>query len=327
MSGLRDEDYIAFLEESGKQSSQGSPALWVVSGLFLPARLVRGAERRWRDFIKDHLGSRSGRREVKSKDLLAGRKGALQAQSTLRAKGFPPMSAAPAGHYFYGEALEHIASITELRVLTVGLHVKANVDAYRLWFWLANALLVEKPAAPRPRLALTVLDGRDTSLRTAQDIVAYRFYRAFPRCQPYVGAGKRWFVGGSTLNDGALHPVVQMADLVAGAARLAILGDGPEALWYRQKLIQPAQRMGRRIDVSSHARSQIRERSREVCLWQRLERRSTRSLASPSVAVCSRPRGGAGPRCCAPEPESLQARRAHRSLGRCLLAASSARWA
>jgi len=63
--------------------------------------------------------------------------------------------------------------------------------------------------------------------------------------------------------DGEIHPLLQMADLVAGAVRLAIVGAGPEALWYREKLIRPAHDRHRRIEVSSHARSQLRERSRE----------------------------------------------------------------
>lgn len=143
------------------------------------------------------------------------------------------------------------------------MRTKAAIDAYRLWFWMSNVLLVEKARAPRPRIALTVLDGRDTSIRTAQDIGAYRFYRAFPRCQPYVGGGKRWFVGGSTLQDSSIHPLIQMADLVAGAGRMAIAQSGPGQMWYRENLIECArQRMRRTIDVSPHAVSQLRRRSR-----------------------------------------------------------------
>jgi hypothetical protein len=254
--GLRDEDYIAFLDESGQSG------VWVVSGLLIPARLLRGAERRWRDFISDHLGSRSGRREVKSKELTKGRGVALQAQKVLGAKGWPAMSAKGAGHQFYREALEHIAGLTELRILTVGMRTKASIDAYHLWFWMSNVLLVEKSNAPRPRLALSVIDGRDTSIRTAHDIVAYRFYKAFPRCQPYVSGGKRWFVGGSTLQDSSIHPFIQMADLVAGAGRMAILQNGPEQAWYRENVIDCASKRHRAVDVSSRAVSQLRRRSR-----------------------------------------------------------------
>jgi hypothetical protein len=122
VAGLRDEDYVAFLDESGQSG------LWVVSGLLVPARILRGAERRWRDFIRDHLGSRSGRREVKSKELTKGRGVALQAQKAFSARGWPPMSAKAAGHQFYREALEHIAELTELRILTVGITTKASID-------------------------------------------------------------------------------------------------------------------------------------------------------------------------------------------------------
>lgn len=63
--------------------------------------------------------------------------------------------------------------------------------------------------------------------------------------------------------DSVLSPFVQMADLVAGAARLSVL-DSPFAKgWYREELVEHAARMGRAIDVSRHARSQLRERSRQ----------------------------------------------------------------
>jgi Protein of unknown function (DUF3800) len=258
--GLRNEDYVAFVDESIEPGTQG---LTVVAGILIPARLLRSAERRWRDFISDRLGSRSGRREIKSKELTKGRGAALHAQKVLLNGGWPALSAKGAGHQFYREALEHIASITEIRVLTVGLSTKKAVDGYRLWFWMSNVLLVEHRRAPRPRLPLIVIDGRDTALRNAQDLVAWRFYKAFPRCQPYVGGGSRWFVGGSVLQDSALSPFIQMADLVAGAGRLAIAQKGPEQDWYRHHLVQPAHKLGRTIDVSKHARSELRRRSRE----------------------------------------------------------------
>ncbi len=268
VTGLRNEDYVAFVDES---IEPGSPGLTVVAGILVPARLLRSAERRWRDFITDRLGSRSGRREVKSKELTKGRGSALHAQEALLAKGWPALSAKGAGHQFYREALEHIASLTEIRVLTVGLQTKKAVEAYRLWFWLSNVLLVERPRAPRPRLPMIVIDGRDTALRNAQDLVAWRFYKAFPRCQPYVGGGSRWFVGGSVLQDSVLSPFIQMADLVAGAGRLAIAQSAPEQSWYRDHLVRPARRMGRTIDVSKHARAEMRRRSRDdACMsgWQ-----------------------------------------------------------
>jgi hypothetical protein len=128
---------------------------------------------------------------------------------------------------------------------------------------MSNVLLVERPRAPRPRLPLTVIVGRNTALREAHQLVAWRFYNAFPRCQPYVGGGSRWFVGGSVLQDSVLSPFIQMADLVAVAGRLAIAQKKPEQAWYKDHLLLPARRWGRSIDVSKHARSELRRRSRE----------------------------------------------------------------
>ena len=260
MPGLRDEDYVAFVDES---IAPGTPGLTVVAGIFVPARLLRSAERRWRDFITDRLGNRSGRREVKSKELVKGHGAAKHAQKMLLAEGWPALSAKGAGHQFYREALEHISSLTEIRILTVGLPTTKAAEAYRLWFWMSNVLLVERPRAPRPRLPMIVIDGRDTALREAQDLVAWRFYKAFPRCQAYVGGGSQWFVGGSVLQDSVLSPFIQMADLVAGAGRLAIAQKAPEKDWYKNHLLRPAARMRRTIDVSKHARSELRRRSRD----------------------------------------------------------------
>ncbi len=260
LASLRNEDYVAFVDES---IVPGTPGLTVVAGVFIPARLLRSAERRWRDFVTDRLGSRSGRREVRGKELIKGYGAAKHAQTRLLAEGWPPLSAKGAGHQFYREALEHISSLTEIRVLTVGLRTTAAVDAYRLWFWMSNILLVERPRAPRPRLPMIVIDGRNTAFRSAQDLVAWRFYKAFARCQPYVGGGSRWFVGGSVLQDSVLSPFIQMADLVAVSGRLAIAQNTPEKTRYRDHNVSPAQAMGGKIDVSRHARSELRRRSRE----------------------------------------------------------------
>lgn len=146
-----------------------------------------------------------------------------------------------------------------MRILTVALPTRRPVEVYRLWFWMMYALLVERPRAPRPRLPLTVIDGEDASFRTAQDLVAHRFYRSFPHCQPYVARGAEWFVGGSVHQDSALHPFIQMADLVAGAARHAIVGRAPQGNWYAPHLrdhqfdFQP-----RDIDVSRHGLNLIK---------------------------------------------------------------------
>jgi len=253
-AGLRDEDYVAYLDESGEDGLQ------VVAGLLIPARWLRGGERRWRDFVRGELDSRSGKLEVKGRDLLAGRSASLQAQHVQLAHGHS-MSARAAGRTFYRDALEHIALINQLRVLAVGLPTRYPLSVYRLWFWMANALLVERPRAPRPKLSLVVIDGEDASFRGAQDLVAHRFYKAFPKCQPYVVRGSQWFIGGSVHQDSSLHPFIQMADLVAGAARHSIVGRQPQGEWYREHLIGRARRARRRIDASNHALSRLRRLS------------------------------------------------------------------
>jgi uncharacterized protein DUF3800 len=252
--GLRNEDYVAFLDESGEQGIE------VVAGILIPARWLRSAERRWHDFIRDHLRSRSGRTEVKSRELIAGHGVSLHAQNRILAGGGAPLTAKAAGRQFYRDALEHIASIAEMRVLAVGLPTKRPVEVYRLWFWMMYAVLVERPRAPRPRLPLTIIDGEDAAFRRAQDLIAYRFYRTFPRCQPYVARGPEWFVGGSAHHDSALHPFVQMADLVAGVARHAIVGRKPQGDWYAKHLRDHASSLGygRDIDVSAHALARLR---------------------------------------------------------------------
>lgn len=252
MGILRNEDYVAFLDESGEGDLQ------VVAGVLIPARWLRSAERRWRDFIRDHLGSRSGRVEVKSRGLLHGRGIALHAQERILTSGGDPLTARAAGRLFYQDALEHIATVREVRILTVGLSAKKPVEAYRLWFWMAYCALTERPRAPRPRLPMTVIDGEDAALRQAHDLVAYRFYRSFARRQPYVRAGHRWFVGGSSFHDSALHPFVQMADLVAGAGRLAIKGSAKGGDLYEAHLRDHAGARGWDIDISAHALEQLR---------------------------------------------------------------------
>lgn len=257
MSRLRNEDYVAFLDESGESGLQ------VVSGVLIPARWLRSAERRWRDFVRDGLGSASGRLEVKGRELVKGQGASLHAQNALLERGWAPLSARAAGRRFYRDALEHIATIEEVRILTVGLPTEYPLETYRLWFWVMYALLVERPRAPRPRLPLTVIDGEDMSFRMAQDLVAHRFYRAFPHCQPYVARGKGWFVGGSVLQSSRLHPFIQMADLVAGAARHAMAGRRPYGTWYGTHLVDHASHQRRKsIDVSGHALSQLKKRSR-----------------------------------------------------------------
>lgn len=254
--GLRPEDYVAFLDESGESGLQ------VVSGVLVPARWLRSAERRWMDFIGNSLGSRSGRVEIKGRELLKGNGVALHAQSRLAEDGRSGISAIGAGRHLYRAALEHVATVHEIRVLTVGLPTDRAVDVYRLWFWMMYVLLVEQSRSPRPRLPMVVIDGEDWSFRGAHDLVAHRFYKRFPRCQPYVTRGKPWFVGGSVLQDSRLHPFVQAADLVAGAGRHAIKKRTRYEDWYKRNLLQPARERNHAIDVSARALSQLKRRSR-----------------------------------------------------------------
>ncbi len=257
MGRLKNEDYVAFLDESGEDGLQ------VVAGVLLPARWLRSAERRWRDFVAASLDNRSGRTELKGRELVKGQGASLHAQTVLGRNGVH-MSARAAGRRLYRDALEHTAGFMELRVLTVGLQTAHAVDVYRLWFWMVYALLVETSSGPRPRLPMTVIDGEDYAFRGAHDLVAHRFYSHFPRLTPYVRKGKPWFVGGSALQDSRHHPFIQMADLIAGAGRHAIAGRKPYADWYEKHLLEHARTHGRgNIDVSAHALAQLKRRSRK----------------------------------------------------------------
>jgi hypothetical protein len=253
-AGLRDEDYVAYLDESGEDGLQ------VVAGLLIPARWLRGAERRWRDFVRSKLHSKSGKLEVKGRDLVAGKGASWNAQAVQLSHG-QSMSAKAAGRAFYRDALEHISLINQVRIVAVGLPTKHPIDVYRLWFWMAYALLVEKPRGPRPKLPLVVIDGEDASFRAAQDLVAHRFYKEFPKCQPYVFKGSQWFVGGSVHQDSSMHPLIQMADLVAGVARHSIVDRQPQGDWYEKHLVGRAEKAKRRIDASSQALSRLKRLS------------------------------------------------------------------
>lgn len=251
---LRNEHYIAFLDESGQ------PGLQVVSGIFVPARWVRSAERRWQEFIRDELGSRSGRREVKGRELLKGQGASINAQAVHLKRGGSSISAQGAGRQFYRLALQHIAGISELRVLTVGLKTAYPKEVYRLWFWLAYAALIQRPRSPRPYLPIAVIDGEDEAFRQAHSLVAFRFYKSFKNRQPYITGGPQWFVGGSLFHESSNLSFIQMADLVAGAARHALAG-GRYRTWYGTHLRQVALSRGRPIDISAHALAEIKRRS------------------------------------------------------------------
>jgi hypothetical protein len=255
-ASLRNEDYIAFLDESGTGTLQ------VVSGVFIPVRWLRGAEHRWRTFARQELGSRTGQVEVKSRELLHGEGISLHAQTRQLESGASALTAKAAGRQFFRRSLEHIAEIAEVRVLTVGLPTTRPIETYNLWFWMAYAALVEKSKSPRPRLPLVVIDGEDASFRRTQDLVAYRFYKRFRGCQPYVKSGRSWFVGSAVLQDSKLHPFVQMADLTAGAGRLAMTNGKAPGTWYARHLREHGEERGRDVDVSKHALSLLKRRSR-----------------------------------------------------------------
>ena len=253
---LRNEDYVAFLDESGERNLQ------VVAGVLIPARWLRGSERRWRDFIRHNLGSSSGKTELHAQDLLQGRgSAAFYASRTSVARTGQARSAKAAGRHLYRDALEHIASIREVRILTVGLRTKYPREAYRLWFWLMYAALITRPRAPRPRLPLVIIDGQDDSFREAHDLVAHRFYSRFWLRQPYITHGTSWFIGGSAHHQSESLPFIQMADVVANAARHAIANRRPYRSWYDTHLCQHALSRDRDIDFSAHALAQLRRRS------------------------------------------------------------------
>jgi hypothetical protein len=59
-----------------------------------------------------------------------------------------------------------------------------------------------------------------------------------------------------------LHPLIQLADLVAGAGWRAIAKRKPYAGWYDRHLRQHATGMNRDIDLGTRALAQIKRRSR-----------------------------------------------------------------
>jgi hypothetical protein len=249
---------VAFLDESGEDNLQ------VVAGVMIPARWLRGAERRWRDFVRHQLGSPSGLTELHAQDLLNGQgNAAFYASRTSVARTGQARSAKAAGRHLYRDALEHIASIAEVRLLVVGMRTKHARDVYRLWYWMMYAALITKPRAPRPRLPMTVIDGQDLSYREAHDLVAHRFYSKFWRRQPYIDRGTPWFIGGSTHHRSEFLPFVQMADLVANAGRHALANRRPYRSWYDTHLRRHALNLGygREIDISAHALAELRRRS------------------------------------------------------------------
>jgi hypothetical protein len=252
---LRNQHYVAYLDESGE------PGLQVVSGVLVPASWLRPAERRWHDFIRGNLGSTSGKLEVKSRDLLSGQSASsIQAQKNYRAQGVN-LSAKGAGKRFYREALEHIAGITEVRVLTVGVKSKYAEDAYRLWYWMMFAALITRGSGPRPFLPVTVIDGQDQAFRAAHGLICYRFHKAFKGRQPYLRGGGGWFVGGSLLHESATSPLIQMADLVVGAGRHAIAKRKGYRAMYDTHLRQFALARHREVDISGHALAELKRRS------------------------------------------------------------------
>lgn len=254
---LRNEDYVAFLDESGE------PGLQVVGGLLVPARWLRSAERRWADFIRHNTGSISGRAEVHATDLYSGRGLSLHAQAAQLAATGTHRSAKAAGRTLYRDILEHVAGIAEVRVIAVGMNARRANDVYRLWYWMTYSALIVRPRAPRPRLAMVVIDGEDAAYRRSQDLVAHRFYSHFSGRQPYLRRGRSWFVGGAVHQQSELLPFIQMADVVTNSARHAIAGNSRARSWFDTHLRQHALNLTPRrdVDVSAHALAQLRRRS------------------------------------------------------------------
>jgi len=248
---LRDEDYVAFVDESTRPDPLNP--LTVVSGVLIPSRWLRPAERRWEQFIRSEVGRESGIAEFKAHDLLAGKGLAIDiAKHQREEKGFHK-SAKGAAHDFYKLALEHIALIAEARVLAVGSKTLVPEETYRLWYWLLYATLVQRADHPRPRISMIIIDGQDRGFRRAQDLIAYRFYRRFPNVQPYVAAGNEWFIGGSALHESHLHPFIQFADLICGVARRNLEGNPKFASWYPVHIRDYASARGREVDCSPAA--------------------------------------------------------------------------
>lgn len=248
---LRAEDYVAFVDESTRPDPLHP--LTVVSGILIPARWLRPAERRWEAFIRNEVGRPSGIAEFHAHDLLAGKGLARDiAKQQLASRGLHK-SAKGAAHDFYKQALEHIALIAEARVLVVGSRTVFAEETYRLWYWLLYASLVQRANHPRPRMAMIVIDGQDRGFRRAQDLIAYRFYRQFPLIQPYVGAGNEWFIGGSALQESHLHPFIQMTDLICGVARRSLEANPKFTSWYPDHLREYAIARGRDVDCSNAA--------------------------------------------------------------------------
>ena len=232
---------MAFLDESGESGLQ------VVAGVLIPARWLRGSERRWRDFVRHQLGSQSGKTEIHAHELLNGKGAAsFYASQTSLSRTGQARSARAAGRALYRDVLEHVAGIAEVRVLSVGVDSKYPRDAYRLWFWLMYAALITKPKTSRPRLPLVVIDGQDDSFREAHDLVAHRFYSSFWGRQPYITRGSSWFIGGSLQHRSEFLPFIQMADVVANAARHAMAGRPPYATWFDTHLRAHAMTLGAR---------------------------------------------------------------------------------
>ena len=244
---LRNEDYVAFVDESGDDK------LTVISGVMLPARWVRATEARWEAFLRSH--GIYGRGELKAWKLTTGRGVAQDMAHRLQRPSGDSMSthAKRCGQEAYIDALRLIGTFTELRVATVGVPTGRPIDAYRVWNWMLCAGLTTRPRSPRPRVPVIVIDGQDQGIRRALRGVVGDFYWRCNRRQPYVSAGKAWFIGGATLHDSATLPFIQMADLVAHAAYQAIKRKPERAFmhhWYGEHLLGTARARGREIDVS-----------------------------------------------------------------------------
>lgn len=246
---LRNEDYVAFLDESGNDD------LKIVAGVLIPARWMRSTESRWDHFVRDR--GLQGQGELKAWKLVSGRGLArILGERVPRPAGLSKRDHyAACGRQAYVDVLRLIGSLTEVRVAVVGVPSAQALDAYRLWYWMACAGLTTRPRSPRPRLPVIVIDGQDQGIRRAHRGVTGDFYWRCRGRQPYVAGGRPWFMGGAVLQDSVALPFMQMADLVAYAAFQAIDKAASRAFmhsWYEEHLLGAAAAKRRPIDVSRH---------------------------------------------------------------------------
>jgi hypothetical protein len=255
MAFLR-EDYVAFLDESGDED------ITVVSGLFVPTRWMRSAA----TFLDDIRATEGFTQpeEMKAAELATGRGFAWErAQSLVRPPGVSFRNhAKQTGCDIYKRVLRQVSRINGLRVLTVGLPTNVPNEVYRLWFWTLCAGLTSFPRGRRrPQVSMLVIDGQDQGLLRIHRGVVKDFYTSCRGRQPYISAGRAWFIGGAVLHESHSLPFIQATDLNAHAAFQALRANPDRAYmhqWYENEFRAPARRRRRLIDVSDFCLAELR---------------------------------------------------------------------